>query len=149
MIPRAAAFLLLWLVVGGGGGPGDIALGAATALAAASASLRLLPRGRVRVRPLALLLLLLRFPVEALRAGIDVARRAFHPALPIAPGEVAFAPRLPPGGARDAFLTWSAMLPGTLPAAPGEVHALQAGPAAAAGLAAEEARFARAFRRDV
>jgi multicomponent Na+:H+ antiporter subunit E len=49
-------------------------------------------------------------------AGVDVARRALDPRLPLRPGFVTYAPRLPPGGARDAFCALASLMPGTLPA---------------------------------
>jgi multisubunit Na+/H+ antiporter MnhE subunit len=98
-------------------------------------------------------MLALRFPWQALRAGLEVAVLALDPRRRPAPGLVAWTPRLPPGPARDAFLAYASLLPGTLPAgaAGGEaiaIHALDAGAAVAAAMTAEEARFARAFGLD-
>jgi multicomponent Na+:H+ antiporter subunit E len=147
---RFALLLLAWAAVTGGA---EIALGVLAAAAAAWWSLRLAPPGGVRPRPAALVLLLLRFPWQALRAGLEVARIALDPRRAPAPGEVAWTPRLPPGPGRDAFLAYAALLPGTLPAGENPdgsvaIHALVAGPGIAAAMAEEEARFARAIGAD-
>ncbi len=146
MIARAAGCLGLWLVLAGGWG--DLAVGVAAAGLGAWASLRIAPPGAgAGLRPAALGRLLLRLPGEVLGAGWAVARLALDPRrAPPAPGLVAYAPTLPPGPARDAFLALSSLLPGTLPAreAPGGVvaiHALDTGAPIAAAMAAEEARF--------
>jgi multicomponent Na+:H+ antiporter subunit E len=147
---RFALLLLAWAAVTGGS---ELLLGAFTAAAAAWWSLRLAPPLGLRPRPAALALLALRFPWQALRAGVQVARLALDPRRAPCPGEVAWTPRLPPGPARDAFLAYAALLPGTLPAgtnADGSVaiHALVAEPGIAAAISAEEARFARAIGAD-
>ena len=84
-------------------------------------------------------------------AGVDVARRALDPRLPLRPGFVTYAPRLPPGSARDGFCALASLMPGTLPVGTNEdgtllVHCLDIGQPAAAQLAAEEAVFMRAVR---
>jgi multicomponent Na+:H+ antiporter subunit E len=147
---RFALLMVAWAAMTGGA---DLVLGALAAGAAAWCSLRLAPPGPHRPRPGALALLLLRFPWQALRAGVDVARIALDPRRAPNPGEVAWTPRLPPGPARDAFLAYASLLPGTLPAgASGDtviIHALNADGAIAADMTAEEARFARAIGADV
>jgi multicomponent Na+:H+ antiporter subunit E len=147
---RFALLLTAWAAITGGA---EMALGAATAAASAWWSLRLAPPGAWRIRPGALALLVLRFPWQALRAGIEVARLALDPRRAPRPGEIAWTPRLPPGPARDAFLAYASLLPGTLPAgaaAEGTVaiHALVADDTIAAAMTAEEARFARAIGAD-
>lgn len=147
---RFALLLLAWAAITGGD---DMMLGAATAAAAAWCSLLLSPPGPYRPRPATLALLALRFPWQALRAGVDVARVALDPRRAPNPGEVAWTPRLPPGPARDAFLAYASLLPGTLPAgeaADGAViiHALTNHAAVAADMTAEEERFARAIGAD-
>lgn len=144
---RFLALLAVWIVIGGAD-PKDLPVGAATAAIAAWFSLRLLPAGRFRPRPAALAVLLLRFPVQALRAGTEVALRAFD--LRLKPGLVPYAPAAGPSPRRDAFLTWASLQPGTLPAGEDEggtvqVHALDATQPVAVAMAAEEARFARAL----
>lgn len=155
---RAALFrglflLGLWAVAAGVGTVADLGAGVATAGLATWVSLALLPPRRSRLNGRAVGALLLRLPGQVLVAGADVARRALDPRATIAPGFVAHASRLPPGPRRDAFLTLSSLMPGTLPAgldAQGRVrvHALDIGQPVAAAMADEEARFARALGGD-
>ena len=53
-----------------------------------------------------------RFPVLA---GIDVARRALDPKLPLRPGFVTCTLGFPPGFARNTFATITSLLPGSVP----------------------------------
>lgn len=151
-LPRAAAFVLLWLALAGWK-PADLPAMIAAAAAATWCSLILLPPRRRRVSLPALIRLALCFPVQSVVAGIDVALRALHPGRPrLRPGFVAFAPALPPGEARNAFLAYASLLPGTLPAdiTPDGgvlIHCLDATQPAAARMAREEALFARALGR--
>lgn len=149
---RFALLLLLWLVVAGVTAEG-VAVGTAAALLATGASLRLLPPTPDWPRPTALARLLLRFPWQALRAGTEVALIALDPRRRPSPATIAWMPRLPPGGALDAFLAYASLLPGTLPA--GEmadgaiaIHALDASTDIAASMTKEEARFTDAFGLD-
>jgi multicomponent Na+:H+ antiporter subunit E len=146
---RGALLFGLWLVVSGSLAPADLAMGLMAAALGAWASLRLAPAGPgTAPRPLALATLLLRLPVQALLAGTDVALRALSPRPKLRAGLVAFAPRLPAGPRRDAFLALTSLLPGTLPAGPRgkgvAIHALDTAQPVAEDIAAEEARFARA-----
>jgi multicomponent Na+:H+ antiporter subunit E len=146
---RAAGLLGFWLLLIGAD-PGDLAVGVPTALAAAWASQRLLPRGTRRVRPGALAAIALRLAGQSLVAGLDVARRALAPRLPLQPGFVSHPLRLAPGPARDAFCALTSLLPGTVPSGRDErgallVHCLDVSRPVAAQLAADEARFARAL----
>ena len=54
------------------------------------------------------------FLLESVRSGIDVARRALHPRLPIDPNFVWFEFRLPKGPARIFLVNTINLLPGTL-----------------------------------
>jgi multicomponent Na+:H+ antiporter subunit E len=151
-IRRGAALLLVWIAIAGAD-VADLPVGLVAAMFATWASLRLMPPTRRRLHPWALARLLLRLPWQALVAGIDVARRAFDPRLPVRPDFMLYAPQLGPGHARDAFLTLSSLLPGTLPAgqdANGRVlvHVLDPELFPAEGLAREEALFVRAFGPD-
>src|SRR5690606_30734280 len=56
-----------------------------------------------------------RFAWQSLIGGIDVARRAFHPRLPIRPGRLRIAVELPEGG-RVALGGELSLMPGTLAA---------------------------------
>lgn len=150
---RFALLLTLWLVLAGVAWK-DLAPGIVAALLGTWASLGLLPPAPLRVRPAALLGLVLRFPWQAVAAGAQVARLALDPRHRPEPAHVVWTPGLlPPGRARDAFLAYASLLPGTLPAgdtADGAVviHALTGAGGAAAAMAEEEARFARAFGLD-
>ena len=81
---RAACFCVLWLMLAGFH-PGDLPAAAVAVAGATLVSLRLLPPGRWRVSPLGVARLALRFPGQAVIAGVDVARRAFDPRLPFRP----------------------------------------------------------------
>jgi multicomponent Na+:H+ antiporter subunit E len=54
------------------------------------------------------------FIVQSVRGGIDVALRALRPSLPLAPGLVDYATRLPRGPARTFLVAVIGLLPGTL-----------------------------------
>lgn len=149
---RFGMLLLLWVAIAGMD-PLGMAVGIATAAGAAWTSLVLLPPAGHRPRPAALATLLLRFPIQALRAGVQVARLALDPRRRPAPETIAWTPRLPPGPARDAFLAYASLLPGTLPAGgmpDGSIaiHALDGAAGVAEAMSAEEARFTRAFGLD-
>ncbi|WP_198374631.1 Na+/H+ antiporter subunit E, partial [Neoroseomonas rubea] len=150
---RAALLLGLWCALAGVV-PADLPVGVAAAAIGAWASLRLLPPIRARIRPAALATLLLHLPAKALGAGIAVARLALDPRRRPTPRTIAWTPRMPPGRARDAFLAYASLLPGTLPAGDGPggtvlIHALEGEADVAAAMSAEEALFARAFGLDV
>ncbi len=146
---RAASGFCFWLVLIGLK-QSDLAAGALVAIAAGWTSLRLLPPGRWRLRPMALFRLALRFVAQSAQAGIDVALRALDPRLPLRPGVVAFAARLPAGAGRSAFCTMTSLLPGTLPVdvtVAGDIvfHCLDVNQPIAARMVADETAFIRAF----
>ena len=95
-IVRAAGFFAIWCMLTGGG-PADLVVGAVAALAAVWTSLHLLPPGTSHVRPSALAGLGLHFLWQSVVDGVDVARRALHPRLPLHPGLVVY-----PGAFRPA-----------------------------------------------
>jgi multicomponent Na+:H+ antiporter subunit E len=149
VVVRAAGFLVLWLILAGFY-PGDLPAAVVAVAAATWASLRLLPPGALRLSPIGIARLVLRFPLQSLVAGVDVAWRAFHPRLPLRTGYVTYEHQLPPGIARDAFCAYASLMPGTLPADTDEggrllVHCLDTGQPVVAQLAREEALFARAL----
>ena len=78
-------------------------------------SLRLLPAGTLHFRPVKLTRYAAHFVYQSVAAGIDVARLALDPRMPLQPGFVIYRPRLSPGATLDAFCTVSSLLPGTLP----------------------------------
>jgi multicomponent Na+:H+ antiporter subunit E len=144
---RTVGFFLLWMMLTEGN-PADLVAGTVAVLAATWASLRLLPPGASRLRPAALARLALRFLRQSVVAGVDVARRALDPRLPLHPGFVVYPVGLPSGPARNMFTTLMSLLPGTVPiGADGNgrfvIHCLDVRQPVAAQLAAEEAVFAR------
>jgi multicomponent Na+:H+ antiporter subunit E len=144
---RAAPFLGLWLVLAG---PHGLPFGLLAALAAGAASLHLLPPAGRRVSLPAMGLLVWRTLSQTLLAGIDIARRAFDPRLPLAPDIVAVPLAMPPGAARDGLTALGSLAPGALPM--GEdatgallVHALDTRLPVQAGLQATADLYARAL----
>jgi multicomponent Na+:H+ antiporter subunit E len=149
-IARGAGFFGLWVVLIGLD-PVDLAVGVGTAAAATWTSLRLLPPGSHRLRLAALPRLALRFVWQSVIAGVDVARRAFAPRLPLRPGFVVYPTRYPRGPARNAFASLTSLLPGTVPARDDEqgllYHCLDVGQPVTEQLAAEEDAVSRALPR--
>jgi multicomponent Na+:H+ antiporter subunit E len=140
---RAVAFFAIWLALSGGLLPGIVA-----ALAATWISLRLMPPGPARLRLWALAEYALRFLVQSVLAGADVARRALDPRLPLQPGFVRYPVGLPVGARRNIFTTLTSLLPGTIPLGADDggalvIHCLDTGQPVAAQLAAEEAMLVR------
>jgi len=142
-------FFVLWIVIDQSIKPGNLVVGVLAAAAAAGLSLRLLPPATGRVRIGALLRLLPRFLWQSLVAGIDVARRAFAPRLPLAPGFVDYPVQLPRGSARNAFELISSLMPGSVASDEGaasiEYHCLDVGQPVADQLAAEEQAYSKAL----
>jgi multicomponent Na+:H+ antiporter subunit E len=111
IVVRGLGFALLWIVLTEGNAYawwfGVLVVAAATA---ASAALQ----PPVRLRPLGLLRLLPFFLKQSLLGGVDVARRAFDPRMPLDPIFVACPLRLPPGPAQIALADTMSLLPGTV-----------------------------------
>jgi multicomponent Na+:H+ antiporter subunit E len=148
-ITRGVGFLVLWLALAGFD-IADLPAAVVAVVGATLASLRLLPPSAGHISLSGVAALVLRFPFQAIAAGVDVARRALDPRLPLRPGFVTFAPRLSPGLARDEFCALASLMPGTLPAdtnADGSVlvHCLDVDQPAAEQLRVEEALFIRAL----
>ena len=144
-ITRWLVFFGLWAIVAGVG-PLDLLVGAPSAALAAWVSLVLLPAARRWPRAIALARLVARFFWQSALAGVDVARRALDPALPLRPGVLRCPLRLAPGIARGAFCACSSLLPGTLVAGSEpdgglSVHCLDVGQDVATQMRAEEAAF--------
>lgn len=146
-LPRFAAYLALWNVLIGFS-PTDFAVGVFAAACATWISLALLPLAGRSISIPALLGLAVRLPFQSLIAGVDVARRALAPSLPLQPGFVTYATGLASGPGRDAFCALTSLQPGTLPVRVEQsgnllIHCLDTNQPVAAQLAAEEAQFAR------
>lgn len=148
-LARVLGFFSFWLIIAGTK-PVDLLAGTFAAVIAAWISLRLLPSGTMRLRPVALAKLVLRFLYQSVVAGIDVARRALDPRLPLQPGYVIYRPRLPLGTMRNAFSTITSLLPGTLPSGTDKsggliIHCLDETHPVTEQLAVEEALLVRAL----
>ena len=146
---RALLFFALWLVVDQSAKPANLLFGVVATAGATWASLWLLPPDTGRVRLATLLWLLPRFLWNSLVAGVDVARRAFSPSLPLNPGFVDYPVELPRGSARNAFELISSLLPGSVPTgetdAAIEYHCLDVQQPVVEQLAAEERAHAVAL----
>ena len=144
---RLALLLFLWLILIGPGW-GNLAAGAVAAALACWVSLRLVPPLGRPLSLSALAAMLARLPGLSLIAGLDVARRALSPAMPLRTGIAAFNSRIPPGPEREAFRALMSLQPGTLPVGEDKdgailFHCLDLDQPVANQLAAEEARFLR------
>lgn len=117
MLVRGVAYFLLWMIMAGGQ-PADIAPGIVAAVLATWISLALLPPDpdMAHIRPLAVLRLAIRFVWTSVVAGLDIARRAFSPSLPLTPGYLHYPVGLAPGTSRNLFTSVTSLMPGTLPA---------------------------------
>jgi multicomponent Na+:H+ antiporter subunit E len=155
MTVRAAAvrwvwYLALWIALIGVD-PLDLVVGTLAAAVATWASLRLLPPATQPVRLAALPGLVLRFLWQSVGAGIDVARRAFLPSMPLQPGFIEYRPGYRRGPARNAFASITSLLPGTLVVRDDEqgllYHGLDLSQPVADELAAEETDISRVLPR--
>jgi multicomponent Na+:H+ antiporter subunit E len=128
------------------GRPGSLGVAVPTVLAAAAVATALVPWPGRLARPLALVRFVGWFLVQSVRGGVDVARRALAPSLPIEPELRELTTRLPPGAARVLLADATSLLPGTLSVdLDGDrllVHALAGGPAVTADFRVLEARVA-------
>jgi multicomponent Na+:H+ antiporter subunit E len=144
---RFIFFVSVWLMIANWKAE-DLPVGIAASALALGISLSLLPPSAVRPRLGPLAKLTLRFLSSSIVAGVDVARRALLPRLDLRPGFVTVPLSLPPGGARNGFLVYSSLQPGTLPtSAEGDllhVHCLDISQPIAAVVAADEALFKEA-----
>ena len=117
---RGTAFFLFWMLLMQSVKPADLAIGVFAAVGATWTSLRLMPPATGSLRFGKLLALLPHFVWESVLAGVDVARRALHPRLPLSTGFVTCPLSFPPGFARNTFATITSLLPGSVPADEGE-----------------------------
>lgn len=110
---RAVAFALLWWLLTAGA-MGSWLIGAPVVLIATLVSMALVPP--FSLSPSGVVYFVPFFIWHSLRGGADVAWRAFHPGMPIAPGLVDYPLRLPPGMPRVFMVNTVSLLPGTLSA---------------------------------
>ena len=113
---RGASFFVLWMLLMQSMKPADLAVGALTCVGATWTSLRLLPPASGRMYFGKLFALLPHFLWESVLAGVDVARRALQPRMPLSPGFVSCPLSFPPGFARNTFATITSLLPGSVSA---------------------------------
>ena len=108
---RLVLFTLIWWILTDGA-MDSLPVGLPVVLIATLVSVMLMPplswslRGMVVFIPY--------FFWHSIRGGVDVARRAFHPQLPITPGLFEYRFRLPPGLPRVFMANTVSLLPGTL-----------------------------------
>jgi multicomponent Na+:H+ antiporter subunit E len=108
----------------------------------------LLPPAPGHIRLLALGRLAASFLWQSVVGGVDVAWRAFHPRIPLRTGFLPYRVGIPAGPGRSAFGALTSLMPGTLPVGTDTddaliYHCLDLDQPVAAGLAREEALFAR------
>ncbi len=146
IVSRGGLFSLLWWVLSDGAAA-SWWIGGPAVLLAVAASVALLPATPfvwvefLRFVPF--------FLIRSLLGGADVAWRAFHPGLPIAPGLIEYPLRLPPGLAQVFMANTVSLLPGTLSASLDrsvlKVHVLDNRRGVLAELEAVEQSVARIF----
>ncbi len=145
---RVAIFTVAWWALAEGT-VANVALAAVVVLGAAVASVRITPPGKWRLAPAGVLRFTLFFLRRSMIAGVDVARRAIDPRLPISPGVLSYDTTLPAGAPRACFAAVVGLLPGTLSVGLTEsrldVHALDVREDVHANLAALERRIAAVF----
>jgi multicomponent Na+:H+ antiporter subunit E len=148
---RFLGLAAFWIVLIRSAAPADLVVGALTAVVATWVSLHLLPPDAGRVKLGTLAARLPRFLWQSVRAGIDVARRAFDPRLPLAPGFLTYRTGLRRGLTRNTFATITSLLPGTVPADDGTdgilYHCLDTAQPVLEDLATEERAYAPALVR--
>lgn len=113
---RGTAFFLLWMLLIQSVMPSDLVMGVLTSVSATWVSMRLLPPSSSSLHFGRLLALMPHFVWESVLGGVDVARRALNPHMPLRPGFVNCPLSFPPGFARNTFATITSNLPGCIAA---------------------------------
>ena len=116
VLVRGLWFMALWLVLMQSVKPADLAVGLLATIVATALSVHLLPPSAGRVRFGALVGFLPHFLWQSLVAGLDVARRALSPSMPLNPGFLLCHVSFPRGVARNEFAAITSLLPGSVPA---------------------------------
>jgi multicomponent Na+:H+ antiporter subunit E len=146
---RGALLFVLWLLLMPSAKPADLAVGLVAVLAASLASMRLLPPEAGHLRLGALLGFLPHFLWQSVLAGVDVARRALSPRMPLKPGFIVYRVGFRPGLARNEFASITSLLPGSVPVGDSEdsmvYHCLDLDEPVAEQMAAEERRLQKAL----
>ncbi len=145
---RLALFAVVWWAFADGS-VANLPLAGAVVIVAAAVSIGITPPSAWRLAPAGLLRFLLFFLGRSMVAGLDVARRAVDPRLPIAPAVLSYRTSLPAGAPRACFTAVVSLLPGTVSvglfANRLDVHALDARDDVNADLAALEVRIGAIF----
>jgi len=110
---RAAVLAGLWGALTGGAA-GSWLVGVPVVILATLTSQALWTRRTGWLSPLALLRFAVHFLRESLRGGVDVARRALLPSLPLCPALVELQSRIAPGPAEVFLANVLSLMPGTL-----------------------------------
>jgi len=143
---RVVAFVLLWWMLTAGAVDSWL-VGAPVVLIATLVSMTLVPPFTWSLTGIAGFVLF--FIWHSLRGGVDVAWRAFHPRVPIAPDLIEYPLRLPPGLPRVFMVNTVSLLPGTLSAELGanclKVHVLDIRKSVLSELMTVERAVARMF----
>lgn len=109
---RLVLYTILWWGLSEGRLP-NIMLALGFIVLTTGVSFYCIPIGRWSIRVTKLPGFLIFFLVQTFLAGMDVARRAFHPQLPLAPDVVAYNLQLPRQSAKIFFVWTVSLLPGT------------------------------------
>jgi multicomponent Na+:H+ antiporter subunit E len=138
---RTIIFLALWLIVMGPS-VADLPMGVVAALAAAWSSLPLWPAGRT-VSPIGAFRFVVRFLMQSVAAGANVAYLALFKSGDLTPGFTSYRTEMPAGMARRAFCAVMSLQPGKLPVGTNEngellIHCLNGTETAAEEIAADE-----------
>jgi multicomponent Na+:H+ antiporter subunit E len=147
-VGTGAVLALIWAGLTGGA-PDSWAIGMPAVLAGSALAWRAAPAPAWRLSPLGTLRFAGWFAVQSVLGATDVARRAFAPRLPVAPGYRRHPLTLPPGAPRHVMANAITLLPGTLTAELNEyhliVHMLDTGQDLTADLDVLEARVRALF----
>ena len=112
---RIASLCVLWVVLVRGQVVESWYIGLPTVAAGTYASFRLVPHAGQRIRLWGLIRFVPYFLCESVVGAVDVARRAFRPSMPLAPGMVHYQLRMPSDEVAAVFFVGIiSLLPGTL-----------------------------------
>lgn len=103
----------LWWIISGGATDSWL-IGVPMVLIAAYVSVALKAKQALHIHILSLIKFIPFFLRESVLGGIDVARRAYSPRLPLKPACITYPIRLPEGAAQTFFANIISLLPGTL-----------------------------------
>ena len=113
--PQVVCFAILWCIITEGAISSWV-IGIPVVITASITSLVLIPTIRYRLGVVGMFRFFCFFLLQSFIGGLDVARRAIHPRLPLAPFLFNYSFRLPPGFSRVFMVNTISLLPGTLSA---------------------------------